>query len=432
MNEHDATYSPEDDKIRIYPAHRLTPEEFSELKSVGYRWAPAQKLFFAVWSPKREDVALKFCGEIGDEEKTLAERAAERAERFDGYSEHRAEEAERIKESVSDIIKKIPFGQPILIGHHSEKRARRDALRIDNGIRKAVNAWETAKYWQSRAEGALANASYTNLPAVRHRRIKGLEADLKRYRAAYTPAKGTKTFIEDGIEYAICGQGRGVYPVKVSLLPAIEKSYARAIAHVENRLIYEKAMLRESGGIISDQYDIQVGGLVLYYDEWLTVIRVNKTGGKISSVTTNTGARRNWASTQQIKIENIKDYKPPTKEEQKAAKESIKKPSICNYRIPSDQEITTGSSYRKIIGCQALTSEQWARIGTGRKSTIVVNEPTPHRLRYYNFGNYSQWTVAFITDKPEKRPEGLKPFIRETKISDLPFDIVQREEELTQ
>jgi hypothetical protein len=34
----------------------------------------------------------------------------------------------------------IPFGQPILVGHHSEGRARRDQGRIESGMRAGVES----------------------------------------------------------------------------------------------------------------------------------------------------------------------------------------------------------------------------------------------------------------------------------------------------
>lgn len=40
---------------------------------------------------------------------------------------------------METITENTPFGQPILIGHHSEKRARRDAQRIQDGMHRAVN-----------------------------------------------------------------------------------------------------------------------------------------------------------------------------------------------------------------------------------------------------------------------------------------------------
>ena len=83
MNEHRATYSPEDNKLRLYPDYRLDKEDYLKVKAAGFIWAPRQELFVApAWSPSREDFLLKMCGEIGDEDTSLTERAEERAERI--------------------------------------------------------------------------------------------------------------------------------------------------------------------------------------------------------------------------------------------------------------------------------------------------------------------------------------------------------------
>ncbi|KKL22828.1 hypothetical protein LCGC14_2431470, partial [marine sediment metagenome] len=178
----DATYSPEDNKLRLYAATRLDPELYERVKAAGYRWAPKQELFVAPrWTPEAEDLALELASEIGDEGTSLADRAEERAERFDGYSEKRGNEAEQARESVASIADNIPLGQPILVGHHSEKRARRDAQKIENGMRKAVNLWKTSKYWTARAAGVQRHADYKALPNVRRRRIKTLEAERRKY-----------------------------------------------------------------------------------------------------------------------------------------------------------------------------------------------------------------------------------------------------------
>jgi hypothetical protein len=47
-------------------------------------------------------------------------------------------------------------------------------------MRKTVQMWQTARYWEQRAAGALHHAKYKALPGVRHRRIKGLEADKRK------------------------------------------------------------------------------------------------------------------------------------------------------------------------------------------------------------------------------------------------------------
>ena len=67
MSEHigDATYSPEDNKLRLYAFSRLDAETYQRVKAAGFKWAPKQELFVAPrWTPAREDLLLELCGDI--------------------------------------------------------------------------------------------------------------------------------------------------------------------------------------------------------------------------------------------------------------------------------------------------------------------------------------------------------------------------------
>ena len=177
-----AAYDPSDNKIRLRCRGRLDaalgPELYARVKAAGFAWAPKQDLFVApMWTPAREDLAIELAGELGDEDTSLVDRAEERSDRFEGYSARRKDDAEGARAAVEQVSKRFEFGQPLLIGHHSERSARRDKERIENGMRKAVKLWETSSYWTARAAGARDHARYKELPAVRARRIKTLEAD---------------------------------------------------------------------------------------------------------------------------------------------------------------------------------------------------------------------------------------------------------------
>jgi phospholipid N-methyltransferase len=266
--EHRATYSPEDNKLRMYPAFRLPKEDYERIRNAGFIGAPKQEIFVAPkWTPQREDLLIEWCGEIGDEDTSLVDRAEERAERFEEYSEKRLQDAHQAKENVKAITDNIPFGQPILIGHHSEKRARKDAERIENGMRKAVKMWETSKYWTDRAASALSHAKYLERPDVRARRIKKIEAEKRALIASYTPKNPDQTILQtpwlcpvcneyrceehpeakEEIPHVWCGQARGGSWVAVKNLERNKKWSDRWLAHYENRLAYEKAMLGEQG-----------------------------------------------------------------------------------------------------------------------------------------------------------------------------------------
>jgi hypothetical protein len=275
-----ASYDPADNKLRLRVSERLDAETFARVKAAGFSWAPRQQLFVAgKWTPAREDLLIELAGDIGDEETTLAERAEARAERFDTYSAHREQDAEAAARAVSQITDGIPLGQPILIGHHSQRRAERDAKKIENGTRKAAKMWETAAYWLERAEGAIAHAEFKELPRVRLNRIKTIETDKRRQERSIKDAEKfmglwNKTedielaravaianydhisFHEAGEKdwtslWAALKDGL-ISPedARTKALRAHERTIAwarRWIDHYDNRLVYERAMLAASG-----------------------------------------------------------------------------------------------------------------------------------------------------------------------------------------
>ncbi|HAZ3284338.1 DUF3560 domain-containing protein [Escherichia coli] len=131
-----ATYSPDDNKLRLYATSCLDPETYKKVRDAGFRWAPKQALFVApAWTPGREDVLLLLAGDIEDEDSTLAERQEARAERFTGYSGKRASESAQALDEVERLTAMIPPGQPILVGHHSERRARHCFTRSIKNVR---------------------------------------------------------------------------------------------------------------------------------------------------------------------------------------------------------------------------------------------------------------------------------------------------------
>ena len=77
--------------------------------------------------------------------------------RIDYYNEKAAEAEKRSKELVgqsSDMLSAIPFGQPILVGHHSETRDRNYRDRANNKMRQGIAESDKAAYYASKAEAA--------------------------------------------------------------------------------------------------------------------------------------------------------------------------------------------------------------------------------------------------------------------------------------
>ena len=65
MISYTATYSAEDNKLRLYASQRLDSETYARVKAAGFKWAPKQELFVApMWTPAREDLLIELAGEI--------------------------------------------------------------------------------------------------------------------------------------------------------------------------------------------------------------------------------------------------------------------------------------------------------------------------------------------------------------------------------
>jgi hypothetical protein len=277
-----ATYDPEDDKLRIYSG-RVSKELYDILAEAGYRRAYKQGCFFATWQPRREDLALELCGEIEDEDSTLLDRAGERQERFATYSDNAARRARQRHQASHDAVKGIPLGQPILVGHHSERAHRAAIKRAQNHATKAVEESRRRDYWSRRAKSALRNANRKAAPGPTARRIKKLKAELRKCQRMIDPQgkdwhdaeSWSRSFHKKtDDEIAQMWEQRVAY-------------YSRWIEHLEGQVEYWETIYTESGGVNADRHgwDLKKGGWVRGRWGWGQVQRVNKgQDGEISSV----------------------------------------------------------------------------------------------------------------------------------------------------
>src|SRR5690606_19670572 len=78
---------------------------------------------------------------------------------------------------IADLI---PLGQPILLGHHSQRRAERDQERIVRHTAKAAEGYRQAAETARRAAAVGQDAAYSATPQVTARRIERTEAELRR------------------------------------------------------------------------------------------------------------------------------------------------------------------------------------------------------------------------------------------------------------
>jgi hypothetical protein len=90
---------------------------------------------------------------------TYRERRLARAEKLRDWSQSNEAKSDARYAAVNQIADGIPFGQPILVGHHSERRHRRDIAKMQAGMSASVELDDKAKRQAAAADGIEAQAA---------------------------------------------------------------------------------------------------------------------------------------------------------------------------------------------------------------------------------------------------------------------------------
>lgn len=84
---------------------------------------------------------------------TYERKQEARRERLLNAADKADQRSTQAYQSSRDAVAHIPLGQPILVGHHSERGHRRDLARSDTAMRRAIDEDNKAKRLRERAAG---------------------------------------------------------------------------------------------------------------------------------------------------------------------------------------------------------------------------------------------------------------------------------------
>jgi frataxin-like iron-binding protein CyaY len=119
------------------------------------------------------------------------ERRRQRYERLSGKARQEAAAADQAADRIASLI---PFGQPILVGHHSEGRHRRDLKRIQRKTEQAIEGWEKSDYYAQKAAavgtGGISSDDPDAVDKLKAKLVE-LEENHARMKAANKAARGT-------------------------------------------------------------------------------------------------------------------------------------------------------------------------------------------------------------------------------------------------
>lgn len=207
-----------------------------------------------------------------DVEQDRLERAEARAQHFAGKSEQLHAQAEQLHARAQGASSHIPFGQPILVGHHSEGRDRRTRDQISRTYDKAFATFDEANAAAEAAERATQATAPDSAPAI-SRRLNRLSEALRAWETNYAGERATP------------------------------RSTAE-IARLQDRIQYwtqQRQQLIDTGQAVDySRENIAPDDLVSTgHRSWYYVVRANKT----------TVAVKNGLGTHRIRYDQITDHK---------------------------------------------------------------------------------------------------------------------------
>lgn len=197
----------------------------------GFKWWPAGKVWYRqqsrgratpsvaleVWAQRLRaagaTVAVRQQVPVSQEEERAVRQSVleEKAARAHARAERAAAESQQQYGQFRRVADAIPMGQPILVGHHSERRHRKDIARMDTSMHKAIEAQRSAERLEARAERLEREAARLESPVVaqveddnafNERLAKLLSTQLKRrfgFKSIRQSSKGQR----DGIDWRI-------------------------------------------------------------------------------------------------------------------------------------------------------------------------------------------------------------------------------------
>lgn len=168
-------------------------------------------------TPQPEDKTRKVVA-LGD----YQERQEEKRERLEERAIKAAAVSTERFNTASSLGKMLPFGQPILVGHHSEAKHRRHAESINTNMRKSVEAQDKADYLSRRADSVGSAGIASDDPEAIQKlkqKLEGLEQKQELMKAVNKVVRSSHMTEEDKTEYLMNTHKQSEANAKALLVP---------------------------------------------------------------------------------------------------------------------------------------------------------------------------------------------------------------------
>lgn len=361
--KHNATYSPEDDKIRLYFGYQIDRELWDSLKAEGFKWTMKQESdMVAYWTPARAEVARQLCGEIEDEGASVLDRSCDRADRFTDYRDSRREDALEHSEKAVDSV-----------GYQSKEKAEKAAQRSDRQKAASLDHWRRAEYWQARAAAVVRHALFKDASDTRARRIARIEADLRR-----------QTLAESWRE------------------------------HLQMRLDYERSILAQQVGTLAADIEMKAGGTLC----GKVIHKVSKSSVTKKNVSVSI-LGKNWHGENKLVVFTLEDtqaseYMDPTPEskakfiEEKEKLPKKKKLPLINPTREEAEKLQAAWNSEASMKSDGWSVNQEPLEMTQAQYSALSKDTYSHYETLLVAADYTKATVGYVGKNASSSPPAFK------------------------
>ena len=191
------------------------------------------------------------------------ERAEGRAERMAGHATNATARSEAAYARARQIEDRIPFGQPILSGHHSERGHRADLRRIDGAMRTSVEEAAKAKHYERRTKVSQRKAEGDDRHSLAFcvRRAEEAEAEARRFERSLSEPWARVNEVE-------------------------RARYEGLLADARERAAYWRGLIEAKGGVPFSRENLKPGDVVTIRREQWRVLRLNPKTVRVVSLRT--------------------------------------------------------------------------------------------------------------------------------------------------
>lgn len=229
---------------------------------------------------------------FAEQQARIVEKAEARAERMETHAEN-AERRSNAAFERADLREEksgIPFGQPILVGHHSEGKHRRAIERADNAMRKSIEESDKAKYFTGRAENARYTASQAQMQDKRYLQNR-IDENTAQIRDCDRRMNG-QGWIGDG-------QPSEEYKARLATLKA----------EYQEKLDYFQAAMDALGGVAYSAANVKPGDMIKIRGQWEIVVKANPKTVASSCGVLPWPLKHVWAEVQEHKPKQVEPPK---------------------------------------------------------------------------------------------------------------------------